>query len=181
MTLEFSPFTLCWSLNLSPKTKGNILHCPVTCSTKPSHFPSSKQVLGYTEISHIPRPIGALVIPVYVVVQSLSHVQLFVTPWTAVLQASLSFAISQNFLILCPLSRWCHSTISSSDAPFSSCPQSFPASGSFPMSQFFAFKWPKYWSFTFSISPSSEYSGLISFRMDWLDLLAVQGTLKSLI
>ena len=70
--------------------------------------------------------------------------------------------------------------LSSSVIPFSSCLQSFPASGSFPMSQvFFCIRWPKYWSFRFSINPSKEYSGLISFRMDWLDLLAVQGTLKS--
>ena len=61
----------------------------------------------------------------------------------------------------------------------SSCPQSFPASGSFPMS--LRMRWPKYWSFSFNISPSNEYSGLISLRMDWLDLLAVQGTLKSLL
>ena len=75
----------------------------------------------------------------------------------------------------CPLSWWCHPIISSSVVPFSSCLQSFPASGSFPMSQFFA----KYWSFSISIRPSNEYSGLISFRIDWFDLLAVQGTLKS--
>ena len=74
----------------------------------------------------------------------------------------------------CPQSWWCHPTISSSVIPFSSCPQSFPASGSFLMSQLF--RCPKYWSFSFSISPSDEYSGLISFRMDWLVLLAVQGT-----
>ena len=78
-----------------------------------------------------------------------------------------------------PLSQWCHPTISSSVIPFSSCLQSFPASGSFPRSQFFTSGAPKYWSFSFSISPSHEYSGLISFRMDWLDLLAIQGTLKS--
>ena len=72
----------------------------------------------------------------------------------------------------CPLSRWCHPTISSSVIPFSSCLQSFPASGSFPISQFWI-RWPKYWSFSFS--PSNEYSGLISFRMDWFDLLAIQG------
>ena len=65
--------------------------------------------------------------------------------------------------------------------PFSSCLQSFPALGSFPMSQLFTIKWPKYWSFSFSISPSNEHPGLISFRMDWLDLLAVQATLKSLL
>ena len=64
--------------------------------------------------------------------------------------------------------------------PFSSCSQSFPASESFPMSQLLRIRWPKYWSFSFSIIPSEEHPGLISFRMDWLDLLAVQGTLKSL-
>ena len=79
-----------------------------------------------------------------------------------------------------PLSWWCHPTISSSVGPFSFCLWSFPASGSFPKSQFFIM-WPKYWSFNFRLSPSNEYSGLISFRMDWLDLLAVQGTLKSLL
>ena len=75
----------------------------------------------------------------------------------------------------CPLSRWCHPAISSPVVPFSSRPQSFPASGSFPMSQLLASGGQKYWSFSFSISPSSEHPGLISFRMDWLDLLAVQG------
>ena len=79
-----------------------------------------------------------------------------------------------------PSSRWCHPTISSSVIPFS-CLQSFPASGSFPMNPVFCIRWPKYWSFSFSIIPSNEYSGLISFSMDWLDLLAVQGTLKSLL
>ena len=78
----------------------------------------------------------------------------------------------------CPLSPWCHPTILSSVIPFSSHPQSFPASGSFQMSQLFI-RWPKYWSFSFNISPSNAHPGLISFRMDWLDLLAVQGTLKS--
>ena len=80
----------------------------------------------------------------------------------------------------CPSSRWCHPTISSSVDPFSSCLQSFPASGSFPMSQFFL-SWPKHCSFSFNISPSNEHSGLIFFRIDWLDLLVVQGTLKSLL
>ena len=78
-----------------------------------------------------------------------------------------------------PSSRWCHPTISSSVVPFSSDLQSFPASGSFQMSQFFASS-GKSMSFSLSISSSNEYSGLISYRMDWLDLLAVQGTLKSL-
>ena len=79
----------------------------------------------------------------------------------------------------CPLSRGCHPTVSSSVVPFSSCLQSFPNHGLFQRKRC-QIKWPMYWSFSFSISPSNEYSGLISFRMDWLDLLAVQGTLKSL-
>ena len=80
---------------------------------------------------------------------------------------------------LYPLSWWCHPTISSSVVPFSSCLQSFPASGSFPMSQLSSSGGG--WSFSFNISPFNEHPGLISFRMDWLDLLAVQGTLKSLL
>ena len=71
----------------------------------------------------------------------------------------------------CPLCWWCHPTISSAVVPFSSCPQSFPASGSFQMSQFFVIRWPKYWSFSFIIGPSNEHPGLISFRMDgWISL-----------
>ena len=82
----------------------------------------------------------------------------------------------------CLLSWWCHPTISSSVISFSSCLQSFPAAGSFQMSQLFIpIRWPKYWSFSFSINLFNEHPGLISFRMDWLDLLAVQGTLKSLL
>ena len=79
----------------------------------------------------------------------------------------------------CPSSRWCHPTVLSSVIPFSSCLRSFPASGSFLSA--LRIMWPKYWSFSFSITPSNEYSRLISFRIDWLDLLAVQGTLKSLL
>ena len=78
-----------------------------------------------------------------------------------------------------PSSQRCHSAISSSVIPFSSCPQSLPASQSFPMSQL-CMRWSKYWNFSFSIIPSKEIPGLI-FRMDWLELLAVQGTLKSLL
>ena len=81
----------------------------------------------------------------------------------------------------CPLSWWCHPNISCSVIPFSFCLQSFPASGSFPRSQFLASGWPKYWGFSFSISLSSEYSGLISLNIDWFDLLAVQDALKSLL
>ena len=90
---------------------------------------------------------------------------------------SLSPGVCSNS---CPLSWWCHPTISSSVVPFFSCPQSFPASGSFPMSQLFALGGQS-WSFSFSISPSNEYSGLMSFTIDYFDLLAFQGTLKSLL
>ena len=79
-----------------------------------------------------------------------------------------------------PSSQRCHLAISSSVVPFSSCPQSLPASV-FSNESTLCMRWPKYWSFSFSISPSKEHPGLISFRMDWLDLLAAQGTLKSLL
>ena len=82
----------------------------------------------------------------------------------------------------CPSSLWCHPTTSSCVIPFSSCLQSFPVSGYlFSDESVLCIRWPKDWRFSFSISPSNEYSGLISFRSDWLDLLAIQGTLKSLL
>ena len=113
--------------------------------------------------------------------KSLSHVLLFVTPWTAACQAFLSITsyrsllklmsiklvISSNHLILC------HQLLLLLSI--------FPSVRVFSNESVLCIRWPKYWSFSFSISPSSEYSGLISFRMDWLDLFAVQGTLKSLL
>ena len=75
----------------------------------------------------------------------------------------------------CPSSQWCHPAISSTVVPFSSCPHFFPASF-FSSESTLLMRWPKYWGFSFSIIPSKEIPGLISFRMDWLDLLAVQGT-----
>ena len=111
-------------------------------------------------------------------VQSHSCVRYFTTPWTAEHQASLSITNS------CPLSQWCHPTISSSAVPFSSClprRRIFPSIRVFSNESALCIRCPNYWSFSFSISPSNEYSGLIFFRMDWLDLLAVQATLKSLL
>ena len=102
-------------------------------------------------------------------VQSLSRVQLFATPWIVACQASLSITWDSR-----PLNQWCHPAISSYVIPFSSCPQSLPASV-FSSESTLSMRWPKYWSFSFSIIPSKEIPGLISFRMDWLDLLAVQG------
>ena len=114
-------------------------------------------------------------------VQLLSRVQLFATPWTAARQASLSITNSRgqlklmsitlvrlyNHLILC--------------CPLLLLPFIFPSIRDFSNKSVLCIRWPKYWSFSFNISPSNEYSGLISFRTDWLDLLAVQGTLKSLL
>ena len=114
-------------------------------------------------------------------VQSLSNVRLFVTPWTAAHQASCPSPTLGVHPNPCPSSRWCHPTISSSVFPFSSCLQSFPVSRFFSNESVIHIRWPKNWSFSFSISPSNEYSGLISFRMDWFDLPAVQGTLRSLL
>ena len=111
-------------------------------------------------------------------VQSLSRVWCFATTWTAARQVSLSIT-SRSFTNSCPLSQWCHPTISSSVVPFSSCPCSFPATGSFISNEsVLHIKWPEYWNFSFSISPSNEYSGLISFRVNWMNLLAVQGLLS---
>ena len=81
----------------------------------------------------------------------------------------------------CPSSQWCHPAVSSSVVPFSSCPQSLPNIRVFSNESTLCMKWPKYWSFSFSINPSNEHPGLLSFRMDWLHLLAVWGTLKSLL
>ena len=111
-------------------------------------------------------------------VQSLTHVRLFVTPWTTACQAFLFITNFWTCSNSCPLSWWCHPTISSSVVPFSSCLQSFPASLSFPMSQFFTSGSQNIRAS--SISPSNEYSGLISFKIGWFDLLAVKRTLKSL-
>ena len=117
----------------------------------------------------------------YVVVQSLSHVQLFVTPWIAAYQASLSFTNSQSLLKLMSIELVMASNHLILCHPLLLLPSVFPSIRVFSHESALHIRWPKYWSFSFSISPSNEYSVLISFRMDWLDLLAVQGTLKSLL
>ena len=109
-------------------------------------------------------------------VQSLSHAQLFATPWIAAPQASLSITNSRSLPKLMSIESEMPSAISSSVIPFSSCPQSLPASEFFPMSQLFTWGGQ-----SIGVSASNEHPGLISFRMDWLDLLAVQGTHKSLL
>ena len=111
-------------------------------------------------------------------VQSLSCVWLFVTPWTAALQASLSIANCQSLLRLMSIESVMPSNHLILCLPLL-LPSVFPSIRVFSNESVPHIRWPNYWSFSFSISPSNEYSGLISFRMDWLDLLAVQGALKS--
>ena len=112
-------------------------------------------------------------------VQSLSCVQLFVTPWTAAHQASLSISNSWSLLKLMSIKSVMPSNHLLLCHPLLPLPSIFPRIRVFSNEPVLCIRWPKYWSFRFNISPSNEYSGLISFRMDWLDLLAVQGTLKS--
>ena len=114
-------------------------------------------------------------------IQSLSHVRLFVTPWTAARQTSLSITNSWSLLKLMSIELVMPSDLVVLCHPLLLPPSIFPSIRVFSNESVFPIRWPKYWSFSFNISPYSEYSGLISFRMDWLDLLAVQGTLKGLL
>ena len=113
-------------------------------------------------------------------VQSLSRVRLFATPWMAAPQASLSITNSQSLLKLMSIESVMPSSHLILCHPLLLLPPIPPSIRVFSNESTLRMRWPKYWSFSYSISPSNEYSGLISFRMDWLDLLAVQGTLKSL-
>ena len=117
----------------------------------------------------------------WVVVQLLSRVCLFVTPWTATCQPSLSFTISWSLLKLMSVELVMPSNHLFLCHPLLLLPSIFPSIRVFSNELALCIRWPKYWSFSFSINPSNEYSGLISFRIGWFDLLAVQGTLKSLL
>ena len=114
-------------------------------------------------------------------VQSLSCVQLFVTPWTATHQASLPITNSRSLLKLMSIEFMRPSNHLALFCPLLLLPSIFPSIRVFSNESALHIRWPKYWSFSFSISPSNEYSGLISFRMDWFELLAIQGTLKNLL
>ena len=114
-------------------------------------------------------------------VQSLSHVRLFATPWIAARQASLSITNSWNSLKLMSIKSVMPSSHLILCRPLLLLPPIPPRIRVFSNESTLHMRWPKYWSFSFSIIPSKEIPGLISFRMDWLDLLAVQGTLKSLL
>ena len=146
------------------------------------HFCRKESVrLGWIQKPKVVWPNSAFPPRQFSSVQLLSHVRLFATPWTTACQASLSITNSlsppkpmsielvmpsTHFILCCPLLY---------------LPSIFPSIRVFSNESALHIRWPKYWSFSFSISPSNEYSGLISFRMDWLDLLSVQGTLKSLL
>ena len=112
-------------------------------------------------------------------VQLISHVPLFVTPWTAARQASLFFTISQNLFKLMSIKSVMPSNHLILCRPLLLLPSIFASNGVFSNESVLRIRWPKHWSFSISIIPSREYSGLISFSMDWLDLLAVQGTQES--
>ena len=114
-------------------------------------------------------------------VQSLSRVRLFSTPWTAAHHASLSITNSRSLLKLMSIESVMPSSHLILCHPLLLLPSIFPSNRVFSNESALLIRWPKYWSFSFNLSPSSEHPGLISFRMDWLDLLAVQGTLKSLL
>ena len=115
------------------------------------------------------------------VVQLLSHVQFFATPWPAARQSSLSFTISWSFLRFMSIESVMPSNHPILCHPLLLPPSLFPSSRVFSSESALHIRWPKYWSFSYSISPSNEYSGLISFRFDWFDLLAVPRILKSLL
>ena len=114
-------------------------------------------------------------------VQSLSRARIFATPWTATQQASLSITNAWRLLKLTSIESVMPSNHLTLCRPLLLPPSVFPSIGVFFSESALHIRWPKYWSFSFSISPSNEYPGLISFRISWLDLLAVQGTLKSLL
>ena len=130
------------------------------------------------QLSHQGRPI---VLVQFSSVQSLSHVRLFVTPWTPARQASLSITNSQSSLRLTSIESVIPSSRLILCRPLLLLPPIPPSIRVFSNESILRIKWPKYWSFSCNISPSNEHPGLISFRMDWLDILAVQGTLESLL
>ena len=171
------------------------LECPKTCRMSKGN--SNSSVTGLPPAPRLPIAVASTealcspepqnncplvsLPPQFSSVQSLSCVQLFATPWTAACQAFLSIANSQSLFKLMSMDSVMPSSHLIFSCPILLPPSIFPSIRVFSNESVLHIRWPKYWSFSFSISPSNEYSGLISFRMDWLDLLAVQGTLKGLL
>ena len=163
LTLEFLIYNLCSSFPSYPQL-----------SLTPSIFGIWALVKGH--VSHF------VVLPFqFSSVQSLSHVQLFVTPWTAACQASLSITNSHSLLRLMSIELVMPSNHLILSSPLLLPPLIFPSIRIFSSESALHIKWSKYWSFSFNISSTNEHPGLISSRMDWLDLFAVQGTLKGLL
>ena len=134
-------------------------------------------LMGYSGTHHL----RVLVLRLHSSVQLLSHVRLFPTPWTAARQVSLPIINSWSLLKCMSIKSVLPSNHLNLCHPLLLPPSIFPSIRIFSSESVLHIRWPNYWSFSFNISPSNEYSGLISFRMDWLDFLAVQGTLKSLL
>ena len=160
------------------------MKCQLTSEPKPC-CPLGHKVRNESKLSsfqyrrgHVP-PIRCLIF--LTSVQSLSHVWLFATPWTATRQASMSTANSQSLLKFMSIESVMPSNHLILCWPLLFPPSIFPSIRVFSNESVLHIRWPKYWSFSFSISLSNEYSGLLSFRMDWLDLLEIQGVLKSLL
>ena len=141
-------------------------------------FPISSLSFLIQFVSHKP-PLHFHILVKNCSVQLLSHVQLFAIPWTAASQVSLSITNSWSLLKLMSITSVMPSNRLILCCPLLLPPLIFPSIRVFSNESVFHIRWPKYWSFSFNISPSNEHSGLISFRMDWLDLLAAQGTLKN--
>ena len=167
------PFTSSW-VGVLLNCQKNLSYWHVIKHSKPSHDADHRGEAP----SRGPSSLG---LSPSVVLHSLSCVRLFVTPWTAACEVFLSFTISWSLLKLMSVESVLPSNHLICYCPLLFLPLIFPSIRVFPMSQLLRIRWPKYWSFSFSISPSNEYSGLISFWIDWFDLLAVQETLKSLL
>ena len=185
--LQARPGTKFYS-GLLPKAQGNqvtfLLSCAnlvlKICSEAVMVFLSQTKPTTFSSLSwHVSYAWVNLNCFQFSSVQSLSCVRLLVTPWKATCQEICPSPTPGAYPNSCPLSWWCHPAISSCHPLLP--PSIFPSIRVFSYESALCIRWPNYWSFSFSISPSNEYSGLISFRMDWLDLLAVQGTLKSLL
>ena len=142
--------------------------------------PCSRPTMQWHPFQHLGMSISRVSVQ-FSSVQSLSHVRLFATPWISACQASLSITNSWSSLRLMSIESVIPSTHLILCCPLLLLPPIPPSIRVFSNESTLLMRWPKYWSFSFSISPSNEHPGLISFRMDWLDLLAVQGTLKSLL
>ena len=174
--LWLSPHTVGYSLIIYRGQNDFLLDLSVYYQT------SFKLYLLFQKESTEVSPPGCCHCSQVVVIQLLSHVQPFVTPWTPACQASLPFTISQSLLRLMSIESVVPSNHLTLHHPILFLPSVFPSIRVFSNKLALCIRWPKYWSFSLSdISPSNQYSGLISFRIDWFDFLAVQGTLKSLL